>query len=101
MLDRLGDCLSELTDETKRKALKNLRDYIGKRIAMTDYPSFIDRGYDIGSGPTESFCGCLTQRLKGPGMRWDTDNAEAVMALASIYYSHQWDLYWDSKQKVA
>ena len=97
MLDRLGECLSELTDETKRKALENLRDYISKRIAMTDYPSFIDRGYDIGSGPTESFCGCLTQRLKGPGMRWDKDNAEAVMALASIYYSHQWDLYWDSK----
>ena len=69
MLDRLGKCLSELTDETKRKALNNLRDYIGKRIAMTDYPSFIDRSYDIGSGPTESFCGGLTQRLKGPEMR--------------------------------
>ena len=101
MLDRLGECLKEVTDADKRKELENLRAYIAKRIAMTDYPYFLEQGYDIGSGPTESFCGCLTQRLKGPGMRWDTDNAEAVMALASIYYSHQWDQYWKSKQYAA
>ena len=58
-------------------------------------------GYDIGSGPTESFCGSLTARLKGSGMRWDTDNAEAVMALASVYYSNQWEQYWDAKRKAA
>ncbi len=101
MLDRLRDCLSEWSDEDKRKALENLRDYISKRIAMTDYPTFIEQGFDIGSGPTESFCGCLTLRLKGPGMRWDKDNAQAVMALASIYYSHQWEQHWNSKQKAA
>jgi len=101
LLDRLGECLNELTDDAKRKELENLRAYIGKRIAMTDYPYFLDQGYDIGSGPTESFCGCLTQRLKGSGMRWDADHAEAVMALASIYYSHQWDQYWESKQMAA
>jgi hypothetical protein len=101
MLDRLGQCLEELTDNDKRQELLNLREYIGKRIAMTDYPYFLDMGYDIGSGPTESFCGCLTKRLKGSGMRWDKDNAEAVMALASIYYSGQWDKYWKSRHKAA
>jgi hypothetical protein len=101
MLDRLGECLEELTDADKRAELEDLREYIGKRIAMTDYPSFLDLGYDIGSGPTESFCGCLTQRLKGPGMRWDKDNAEAVMALASIYYSNQWDKHWKARHKAA
>jgi len=101
MLDHLGQYLEGLQDNDKRQELENLRDYIGKRIAMTDYPSFLDSGYDIGSGPTESFCGCLTERLKGSGMRWDTDNAEAVMAVASIYYSNQWDKYWKSKQKAA
>jgi len=82
-------------------AINNLREYISKRIAMTDYPYFLDLGYDIGSGPTESFCGRLRKRLKGPGMRWDTDNAEAVMALASIYYSNQWDRRWKSRHKAA
>jgi hypothetical protein len=101
MLDRLGQCLEELTDDAKRKELENLREYIGKRIAMTDYPYFLDLGYDIGSGPTESFCGCLTKRLKGSGMRWDKDNAESVMALASIYYSNQWGKYWESRHKAA
>ena len=101
MLDRLGECLEELTDDHLRQELQNLREYIAKRIAMTDYPSFLDLGYDIGSGPTESFCGCLTKRLKGSGMRWDKDNAEAVMALASIYYSNQWDKYWKSRHKAA
>ena len=101
MLDRLGERLEELTDDDKREELENLREYIGKRIAMTDYPYFFDLGYDIGSSPTESLCGCLTKSLKGSGMRWDKDNAEAVMALASIYYSNQWDEYWKSKHKAA
>jgi|ETNmetMinimDraft_26_1059896.scaffolds.fasta_scaffold13040_2 hypothetical protein len=101
MLDHLGRHLEEVKDETKRVKLENLRDYIGKRIAMTDYPYFVEKGYDIGSGPTESFCGSLTARLKGSGMRWDTDNAEAVMALASVYYSNQWEQYWDAKRKAA
>jgi len=101
MLDRLAECLKNLRDDDKRQALDNLREYISKRIAMTDYPYFLALGYDIGSGPTESFCGCLTKRLKGSGMSWDKDNAESVMALASIYYSNQWDKYWKSRHKAA
>jgi hypothetical protein len=101
MLDRLAECLKNLRDDDKRQELYNLREYISKRIAMTDYPYFLALGYDIGSGPTESFCGCLTKRLKGSGMSWDKDNAESVMALASIYYSNQWDKYWKSRHKAA
>jgi hypothetical protein len=101
MLDHLGRCLEGVTEAAKRQALENLRDYVGKRIAMTDYPAFLNKNYDIGSGPTESFCGCLTQRLKGAGMKWDQDNAQAVMALASVYYSNQWDKYWNAKRKTA
>jgi len=99
MLDRLGELLKPLRSPTKRKALKSLRKYVGARVAMTDYPSFRAAGYDCGSGPTESVCGRLTQRLKGSGMRWDKSNAEAMMALASIYYSGQWDSYWDLYRK--
>ena len=101
MLDCLGQCLEKLKDDEKQQELEKLREYVAKRISMTDYPAFLNLGYDIGSGPTESFCGCLTKRLKGSGMRWDKDNAEAVMALASIYYSNQWDKYWKSRHKAA
>jgi len=101
LLDRLGECLATTAEVEKQQALNAVRDYIAKRVAMTDYPAFVEQGYDIGSGPTESFCGCLTSRLKGSGMRWDKDNAEAVMGLASLYYSNQWDKYWKLGQKAA
>ena len=101
MLDRLGDYLTDKPDDSGQTELQDLRDYLSKRISMTDYPTFLQQGYDIGSGPTESFCGCLTERLKGAGMRWDKDNAEAVMALAGLYSSHLWDKYWNINNQAA
>ena len=65
------------------------------------YPTFRQLGYDCGSGPTESCCGTLTARLKGPGMRWDKDNAEAVMALAGLYHSNLWRTYWHAQRQAA
>lgn len=100
MLEKLSNYLRRHRKGSKRKALKSLRDYVVKRVDMTDYPSFRQLGYDCGSGPTESFCGCLTVRLKGRGMKWDKDNAEAIMALGSLYYSNLWTDYW-RKQRAA
>jgi hypothetical protein len=34
-------------------------------------------------------------------MRWDKCNAEAMMALASLYHSNQRNLYWKSKRPAA
>jgi hypothetical protein len=101
LLDRLGSYLRTHRSGPKHEALKSLRDYVGKRVAMTDYPTFRQLGYDCGSGPTESLCGRLTDRLKGPGMRWDKSNAEAMMALASLYHSDLWDPYWKSERAAA
>jgi len=100
MLERLSNYLRRHRQGPKREALESLREYIGKRVNMTDYPSFRQAGYDCGSGPTESFCGTLTARLKGRGMRWDKDNAEAIMALGSLYYSNLWANYW-TQQRAA
>jgi len=85
LLDRLGHYLRRHSEGSKHEALESLREYVGKRVAMTDYPSFRAMGYDCGSGPTESFCGTLTIRLKGRGMHWDKDNAEAILGLGSLY----------------
>jgi hypothetical protein len=94
MLDHLGNYQRRHTSGPKAEALQSLRQYVGNRIAMTDYPTYRQKGYDCGSGPTESFCGTLTKRLKGRGMRWDLDNAESIMALSSLYYSELWTDYW-------
>ena len=100
MLDKLSNYLRCHRKGAKHEALASLREYVAKRVHMTDYPSFRQAGYDCGSGPTESFCGTLTARLKGRGMRWDKDNAEAIMALGSLYYSNLWRHYW-TRQRAA
>jgi len=100
MLDRLGNYSRHHRSGPKAEALSALRQYVAKRVQMTDYPSYRQMGYDCGSGPTESFCGTLTKRLKGRGMRWDDDNAEAIMALGGLYYSGLWANFW-AKQRAA
>jgi hypothetical protein len=101
LLDRIGLLLRKVRSKTKRQALQSLRQYIGKRLAMLDYPSFKAAGYEIGSGPTEAFCKTLTSRLKGPGMRWDKPNAEGLMALASVRSSSLWRQYWNAQKKLS
>jgi hypothetical protein len=98
MLHRLGPYLRRHRSGPKREALESLRHYVAKRVGMTDYPAFRELGYDCGSGPTESLCGTLTDRLKGSGMRWDKDNAESLMALAGLYHSGLWRSYWESQR---
>jgi hypothetical protein len=36
--------------------------------------------------------------LKGPGMRWDKDGAEAIIALAGLYNSSLWANSWDLRR---
>jgi hypothetical protein len=80
-----------------RPAADRLVNYVSERREMIRYPEFQANGWQIGSGPTEATCKTLTARLKGSGMRWDGDNAEAIMALEALTQSDQWDLYWKSR----
>jgi hypothetical protein len=81
----------------QRRAADRLLNYISERREMIPYPDFQAQGWQIGSGPTEATCKTLTARLKGSGMRWDGDNAEAVMGLEALTQSGQWDRYWESR----
>jgi hypothetical protein len=74
-----------------------LVNYVSERREMIKYPEFQTKGWQIGSGPTEATCKTLTARLKGSGMRWEANNAEALMALEALTQSGQWDLYWQSQ----
>ena len=71
----------------RRKPADWLLGYISERREMIKYPEFVSKGWQIGSGPTEATCKTLTARLKGSGMRWDADNAEALMALEALTQS--------------
>jgi hypothetical protein len=80
-----------------RAAGDRLVNYVSERREMIRYPQFQAKGWQIGSGPTEATCKTLTARLKGSGMRWDSDNAEAIMALEALTQSDQWDQYWQTQ----
>jgi hypothetical protein len=101
LLDHLANYIRRHHSGPKAEALRTLREYVAKRVHMTDYPSYRHMGYDCGSGPTESCCGTLTARLKGRGMHWDKDHAESMMALATLYYSNLWSDYWDRQRAAA
>jgi hypothetical protein len=79
----------------KRKAADGLLHYVSDRRGMIRYPQFLAHGWQIGSGPIESQCRVVPDRVKGPGKRWDADNAEAVMALEALDQSHLWSKLWE------
>lgn len=78
----------------KREAADRLMQYVAERHPMIRYPEFRAKGWQIGSGPTEAECKTTTHRVKGRGRRWDSSNAEAMMALACLHDSHLWHNYW-------
>lgn len=95
------DALTELAVQIrsrrghKRRTLESLHGYIARRIEMLDYPRYLAQGFQIGSGPTESQCKCLTARLKGRGRRWNRTAVDAHLAVNCLYTnSGQWNNYW-------
>lgn len=81
----------------KRAAATKLLNYVVERRNMINYPEFITKGWQIGSGPTEARCKTSTSRLKRSGQRWDRRSAERVAALGNLRDSGQWDAYWSSR----
>jgi hypothetical protein len=92
--DELVAWKGTLSGPRKRKAAEVLLEYVTDRREMVAYPDYLAAGRQIGSGPTESMCKTTTKRLKGVGMRWDADNAEALMALDALDQSGEWKQYW-------
>ncbi len=80
--------------KAKRAAADGLLHYAGEHREMICYDECLRRGWRISSSATESQCGATPRRVKGPGKRWDADNAEAVMALEAMDQSNLWDAYW-------
>jgi hypothetical protein len=92
--DQLVNWRASFRAPLKRKEANRLLNYVAERRPIIRYPEFRSRGWQIGSGPTESECKTTTHRVKGRGRRWDGDNAEAMMALACLDDSRMWRTYW-------
>jgi len=83
--------------------LRKLIGYFENNRHRTDYPSYRQKGWDIGSGPTEAGCKIIGERLKGSGMRWVEDGAATVAALRALYVSggKLWDGFWSQTRRRA
>jgi hypothetical protein len=85
------------------EALRKLLGYFENNRHRTDYPTYRQNGWDIGSGPTEAGCKIIGERLKGSGMRWVEDGAATVAALRALYVSggKVWDGFWAEPRRAA
>src|SRR5262249_3853496 len=84
-----------------RAQRQGVLDYFAKNLHRMEYPEYLARGWQIGSGPVEAACKQVVgQRLKGPGMRWGTDGADSVSHLRALFRSEagQWAAFWNRER---
>lgn len=87
--------------EVRGRAAKEARAeavrYFTNQAHRMDYPGYVAKGWAIGSGPVEAACKTVIgQRMKGSGMRWGADGADALSHLRALFKSgdRQWDAFW-------
>ena len=80
----------------RQEALEALLTFLRRNSDRMDYPTYERAGWPISSGPMESFCKQLGQRLKGPGMRWSMRNIDPMATLVSLWANEEWDSHWQS-----
>ena len=97
-LDRLG-CPAGASAEAAEKWAR-LREHVGKNRHRTAYPAYRERGWDVGSGPTEAGCKVIGQRVKGAGMRWLQGPSAEVAGLKALYASGMglWEAFWRQRE---
>lgn len=79
-----------------------LREYLRTHAERMHYEQFREAGEPVGSGTVESACkNVVGTRMKGAGMRWKVERAEAVLALRCAILSNRWQDAWDSQRTAA
>lgn len=94
VLERLDRKKMAVATQAEHDALLN---YLGNNVGRMDYPSYLKKGWQIGSGAIESACKTVVnQRLCLGGMRWGEEGSDAVAHLRALYRSDadQWEAFW-------
>ena len=82
---------------------RQLCGYLRNNLHRTDYPDYIAKGWEIGSGEIESACKTVVgQRLKGAGMRWRPPGTTAICQLRAFFKSDPalWNSDWRTPAKT-
>ncbi len=94
-LDRRG------RGEAAREAHRQVTGYVRNNAHRMDYPRYRANGWLIGSGHVEAACKAVVgQRLKGSGMRWSAEGADAVCHLRALFKSGAaaWEAFWAASE---
>jgi len=86
-----------------RPAWEQVMTYFRNQHHRMEYPSYRAKGWQIGSGPVEAACKTVVgKRMKGSGMRWGHEGADAVCHLRALLLSEkgQWDAFWAHRRKA-
>lgn len=79
------------TEEAVRQEARKCLHYLWYHRTRLAYATARARGYPIGSGRIESACKLVVQqRCKGPGMRWEHTQAEAVLHARCAWLNDDW-----------
>jgi hypothetical protein len=83
--------------ESVRRVHGEVVGYFEDQVHRMDYPTYVSKGWAIGSGPVESAGKTVIgKRMKGGGMRWGEAGADEMSHLRALLASgdKQWDAYW-------
>ncbi len=83
--------------ESVREACRETTTYFRNHHHKMNYPTYLARGWQIGSGPVESACKTVIgNRLCGGGMRWGSPGSNAICYLRALLLSEtcQWAAFW-------
>jgi len=85
-------------DEELAHLLATEADYFARNADRMRYPAFRQQGLFVGSGVVEAGCRTVIgARLKGSGMRWTLNGANAIIALRCCRLSGEFENYWENR----
>jgi hypothetical protein len=85
-----------------RPALAPILHYFEQNQGRMRYGTYRLKGYFIGSGAIESAGKQLAAgRIKGPGMRWNVTEVNALLKLRCVFLEQSWQSYWQTQGPLA
>lgn len=87
-----------------RRAWEEVLTYFRNQHHRMDYPAYLAKGWQIGSGPMEAGCKLvINERMNGTGMRWGHEGADAMSHLRGLYLSEStlWTAFWANRRRAA
>jgi hypothetical protein len=85
-----------------RPTLAPIRHYFEQNHGRMRYGTYRQKGYFIGSGAIESAGKQLAAgRIKGPGMRGNVTEVNALLKLRCLFLEQSWQSYWEMQGPLA